>query len=105
MSDDLRTPWTPRVVWFRRDLRHPTLHATLDGADDDTRIVQLFVWDPAIAERGRVSRRIGCMHTRVRMIVASFLCKDLLIDWRIGERHFLRDLIDGDLASNNGSWQ
>jgi deoxyribodipyrimidine photo-lyase len=47
----------------------------------------------------------GSMHNRVRMIVASFLTKDLLIDWRRGERHFMRHLVDGDLASNNGGWQ
>jgi deoxyribodipyrimidine photo-lyase len=45
------------------------------------------------------------MHNRARMIVASFLTKDLLLDWRWGERHFMRRLIDGDLASNNGGWQ
>ena len=47
----------------------------------------------------------GWMHNRVRMIVASFLVKDLLIDWRIGERHFFDHLLDGDPASNNGGWQ
>jgi deoxyribodipyrimidine photo-lyase len=47
----------------------------------------------------------GFMHNRVRMIVASFLTKDLLLDWRHGERHFMRHLLDGDLASNNGGWQ
>jgi deoxyribodipyrimidine photo-lyase len=47
----------------------------------------------------------GFMHNRVRMIVASFLVKDLLIDWRRGERHFMRHLVDGDLANNNGGWQ
>ena len=47
----------------------------------------------------------GWMHNRRRMIVASFLTKDLLIDWRWGERHFMRELIDGDLAANNGGWQ
>jgi len=39
------------------------------------------------------------------MIVAMFLSKNLLIDWRKGERHFMRHLIDGDLAANNGGWQ
>lgn len=48
---------------------------------------------------------IGWMHNRVRMIVASFLAKDLLIDWREGERHFMASLVDGDPASNNGGWQ
>ena len=47
----------------------------------------------------------GMMHNRVRMIVASFLTKDLLIDWRRGERWFMNHLVDGDLASNNGGWQ
>jgi deoxyribodipyrimidine photo-lyase len=47
----------------------------------------------------------GFMHNRVRMVVASFLTKDLLLDWRLGERHFMRHLVDGDLASNNGGWQ
>jgi deoxyribodipyrimidine photo-lyase len=47
----------------------------------------------------------GFMHNRVRMIVASFLTKDLLLDWRRGERWFMNHLVDGDLASNNGGWQ
>lgn len=44
------------------------------------------------------------MHNRCRMIVASFLAKDLLIDWRMGEKWFMEHLIDGDFASNNGGW-
>lgn len=47
----------------------------------------------------------GLMHNRVRMVVASFLCKDLLIDWRWGEQWFMQNLLDGDLAVNNGGWQ
>ena len=47
----------------------------------------------------------GWMHNRLRMIVAMFLSKNLLIDWREGERWFMRHLIDGDLAANNGGWQ
>ena len=45
------------------------------------------------------------MHNRVRMIVASFLTKHLLIDWRWGEAYFAAKLLDFDLASNNGGWQ
>jgi deoxyribodipyrimidine photo-lyase len=45
------------------------------------------------------------MHNRLRMVVAMFLTKNLLIDWREGERFFMRHLIDGDLAANNGGWQ
>ncbi len=47
----------------------------------------------------------GWMHNRTRMIVASFLVKDLLIDWRWGERFFMQHLLDGDPANNNGGWQ
>jgi len=47
----------------------------------------------------------GFMHNRVRMIVASFLTKDLLIDWRWGERYFARKLLDYEMASNVGGWQ
>ncbi len=47
----------------------------------------------------------GWMHNRLRMIVAMYLTKDLFLDWRLGERHFMRRLVDGDLASNNGGWQ
>jgi deoxyribodipyrimidine photo-lyase len=47
----------------------------------------------------------GYMHNRVRMIVASFLSKHLLIDWRWGEAYFAQKLLDYDLAANNGGWQ
>lgn len=47
----------------------------------------------------------GWMHNRLRMIVASFLTKDLRLDWRAGDRYFMSQLIDGDLAANNGGWQ
>lgn len=47
----------------------------------------------------------GWIHNRVRMVVASFLVKDLLVDWRIGERHLRRQLLDGDVAQNVGNWQ
>jgi len=47
----------------------------------------------------------GYMHNRLRMVVASFLCKDLGLDWRRGERYFAQHLNDFELASNNGGWQ
>jgi deoxyribodipyrimidine photo-lyase len=49
--------------------------------------------------------RTGYMHNRLRMVVASFLTKDLGIDWRWGERFFAQHLNDYDLAANNGGWQ
>ena len=49
--------------------------------------------------------KTGYMHNRVRMITASFLVKNLGIDWRLGEAYFASNLMDFDLASNNGNWQ
>ncbi len=47
----------------------------------------------------------GWMHNRVRMVVAAFLTKDLLVSWQWGEKYFMQKLFDGDLAANNGGWQ
>jgi deoxyribodipyrimidine photo-lyase len=60
---------------------------------------------PLIDAAQRQLLETGWMHNRLRMVVAIFLCKYLLLDWRLGERHFMRHLIDGDLAANNGGWQ
>ena len=53
----------------------------------------------------RQLRSEGWMHNRVRMVVASFLVKDLLLDWRLGERHFMQSLADGAVSANVGNWQ
>lgn len=60
---------------------------------------------PIVDAAMRQLKARGWMHNRLRMITASFLCKDLHIDWRWGERHFLEHLVDADFASNNGGWQ
>ena len=60
---------------------------------------------PIVDAAMRQLRTIGWMSNRARMIVASFLTKDLLISWRHGERFFMQNLIDGDPAANNGGWQ
>jgi deoxyribodipyrimidine photo-lyase len=60
---------------------------------------------PVVDAGMRQLAHTGWMHNRARMIVASFLVKDLLIDWRWGERHFMQHLVDGDPAANNGGWQ
>jgi deoxyribodipyrimidine photo-lyase len=60
---------------------------------------------PIIDAAMRQLNQTGWMHNRLRMIVASFLTKDLLIDWRQGEAYFARQLIDYDAASNIGGWQ
>lgn len=60
---------------------------------------------PIVDAGMRQLNETGWMHNRVRMIVASFLTKDLLIDYRWGEKYFMEKLLDGDLAPNNGGWQ
>lgn len=60
---------------------------------------------PIVDAAMRQLNHTGYMHNRLRMIAASFLVKDLLIDWRWGENYFAEKLLDFDLASNNGGWQ
>ena len=60
---------------------------------------------PVVDAAMRQLRVTGWMHNRARMIVASFLVKDLHLDWRLGEAHFMEHLLDGDVGSNNGGWQ
>ncbi|GIX05493.1 MAG: deoxyribodipyrimidine photo-lyase [Planctomycetaceae bacterium] len=79
-------PWPNREDWFERWTQGLTGYPIVDAGM-------------------RELLSTGWMHNRVRMIVASFLTKDLLIDWRWGERYFMQMLLDGDLAPNNGGWQ
>ncbi|MDD2709481.1 MAG: deoxyribodipyrimidine photo-lyase [Verrucomicrobiae bacterium] len=60
---------------------------------------------PLVDAAMRQLRETGWMHNRLRMMASMFLTKDLLIDWRWGERYFMEKLADGDMASNNGGWQ
>ncbi len=72
---------------------------------------QLEAWQegrtgfPVVDAGMRQLRATGWMHNRVRMVVASFLVKDLHVEWQHGARHFMRWLVDGDLASNQHGWQ
>lgn len=84
--------WTDNVKWLQDDRQ---LEAWQQGKTGY----------PIVDAAMRQLNTLGWMHNRLRMIVASFLIKDLLIDWRVGERYFMTQLIDGDLASNNGGWQ
>lgn len=87
---------------FRADLRH------IPWRNDER---EFAVWCegrtgyPSVDAAMRQLKQTGWMHNRARMIVASFLVKDLLIDWRWGERWFMQHLVDGDPAANNGGWQ
>jgi len=60
---------------------------------------------PLVDAGMRQLARTGWMHNRARLVVGSFLTKDLHLDWREGERHFARLLLDGEPAQNNGNWQ
>lgn len=60
---------------------------------------------PLVDAAMRQLNSTGYMHNRLRMVAASFLVKDLLVDWRRGERYFAEKLLDFDLAANNGGWQ
>src|SRR4051794_2313270 len=81
---------------------------TLEWEDDDE---ALQAWKdgrtgyPLVDAGMRQLRREGWMPNQIRLVVASFLTKQLGIDWREGERHFMRFLLDGDEANNNGNWQ
>jgi len=84
--------WTRNVEWQREDAHFDAWKAGKTGY-------------PIVDAAMRQMKALGWMHNRLRMITASFLVKDLLIDWREGERYFMQQLIDGDLAANNGGWQ
>lgn len=60
---------------------------------------------PIVDAGMRQLNETGWMHNRVRMVVASFLIKDLRLDWQCGERYFMQRLVDADVAANNGNWQ
>lgn len=60
---------------------------------------------PIVDAGMRQLKKTGWMHNRLRMVCAMFLTKHLFVDWRLGERYFMSQLIDGDFASNNGGWQ
>lgn len=96
--------WAPRLARESFDPRGDRL-AWRDAPDE------VAAWEagrtgyPVVDAALRQLHATGFMHNRARMIVASFLSKDLLVDWRIGEAHFMAHLLDGDPASNNGGWQ
>jgi deoxyribodipyrimidine photo-lyase len=112
--------FTSELGW--REFHADVLHARPDSAWHDLRPElgsMAYDDEPALVsawQEGRTGFPIvdagmrqlagtGWMHNRVRMITASFLCKDLHVWWPAGARHFLAHLIDGDIASNNHGWQ
>ncbi|MGE8150551.1 deoxyribodipyrimidine photo-lyase [Pseudomonas vancouverensis] len=95
----------PRVSRHRAFRPETEAIAWRDAPDDLAAWQQARTGLPIIDAAMRQLLETGWMHNRLRMVVAMFLTKNLLIDWREGERFFMRHLIDGDLAANNGGWQ
>lgn len=85
-------PWTRHIVWQKNDHHLAAWQQGKTGY-------------PIVDAAMRQLNALGWMHNRLRMITASFLVKDLRIDWHAGECYFMSRLIDGDLAANNGGWQ
>lgn len=113
--------WISELIWrdfylhilfsFPDVSRHRAFRANTEQIpwiDDDA---QFAAWCegrtgfPLIDAAMRQLQQTGWMHNRLRMLVAMFLSKHLLIDWRKGERFFMQHLVDGHLAANNGGWQ
>jgi len=94
-------PFVRRLA-FRQTLRNI---AWREAEDEFTAWAEGRTGYPVVDAGMRQLNHTGWMHNRARMLTASFLTKDLLIDWRRGERYFMQHLLDGDPASNNGGWQ
>lgn len=113
--------WLNELIWrdfyFQILHHHPRLaegHAFKSEFDslpfpNDKKLFQAWcdgrTGYPLVDAAMRQLNQTGYMHNRLRMVTASFLVKDLLVDWRWGERYFAEKLIDFDLAANNGGWQ
>lgn len=99
------------LVGFPRVCKHRNFNAEYDGLKWDTNEAYFEAWCegrtgvPIVDAAMRQLNTTGWMHNRCRMIVAMYLTKNLLLDWRLGEKYFMQRLVDGDLASNNGGWQ
>jgi len=113
--------WLSELIWrdfykhilvaFPRLIKHQAFQTETDQINwpNDNRLFAAWCRGetgyPIVDAAMRQLNETGWMHNRLRMITASFLVKDLHIDWRWGERYFMSKLIDGDFAANNGGWQ
>jgi deoxyribodipyrimidine photo-lyase len=99
------------VLWQSPESAREYLRPEFAAMEYDEPGLRLMAWRagltgyPIVDAGMRQLRAEGWIHNRIRMVVASFLVKDLHIEWRHGARHFMRWLIDGDLASNQHGWQ
>jgi deoxyribodipyrimidine photo-lyase len=99
------------VLYHHPDVLEHAFQANLRGISWRNDEAEFAAWCagrtgyPVVDAAMRQLTTTGWMHNRARMIAASFLVKDLLVDWRWGERFFMQHLVDGDPAANNGGWQ
>jgi deoxyribodipyrimidine photo-lyase len=99
------------ILWHRPDVVDHAFKPEYDALQWEAAPDLFAAWCegrtgyPLVDAAMRQLRQSGWMHNRLRMVTASFLTKDLGIDWRLGERHFAAWLLDYDLAANNGGWQ
>jgi deoxyribodipyrimidine photo-lyase len=114
------TTWRQELCW-REFYKHVLFYFPRVAHENYLTQYNNFVWDenkehfeqwcagatgyPIVDAAMRQLNETGWMHNRSRMIVASFLTKDLLIPWPWGERYFMQKLLDGDQSANNGGWQ
>ncbi len=100
-----------QILWHRPDLIHHCFKKEYEAIQWRNQEDEFEKWClgltgyPLVDAGMRELNATGFMHNRVRMVTASFLVKDLLIDWRWGDAYFARKLLDYELASNNGNWQ
>jgi deoxyribodipyrimidine photo-lyase len=103
--------WYAHLLWETPSLADDSLRPELGRIVWENDPADIAAWQggrtgyPLVDAGMRQLATTGWMHNRVRMVVASFLVKDLLVDWRIGERWFRRLLVDADIAQNAGNWQ
>ncbi|HEY3831562.1 MAG TPA: deoxyribodipyrimidine photo-lyase [Acidimicrobiia bacterium] len=103
--------WYAHLFWERPDLVDCAMQEVFDAIEWRNDPHEIERWKsgstgvPIVDAAMRHLAASGWMPNRARMIVASFLVKDLLVDWRIGERHFRHLLADGDVPQNAGNWQ
>jgi deoxyribodipyrimidine photo-lyase len=118
-NDNIRV-WRQEIAW--REFYQHAMYFFPELADGAYRkVLQTFPWEnsaryfqawcegqtgyPIVDAAMRQMNETAWMHNRCRMIVASFLTKDLIVDYRLGEKYFMQVLYDGDLSANNGGWQ
>jgi len=112
--------WVNELIW-RDFYHHLFIHSPHAETEAYQQVYNALGWEdneahfaawcegrtgyPIVDAAMRQMNQIGWMHNRARMITASFLVKDLLLNWQLGESYFAQQLIDYDVASNNGGWQ